>query len=152
MNSKKCYICLHETGNIRLEHDSLCRSMEPADGMVWRTCTCQAARREMCIRDRVIGILPQYRKEVIKDIILWKKSRYFIEEKPTSNKALAQCCLLYTSWWRLRVRCFSAAAIRCWRRMNVWVCLLYTSSWVLSLWWVNALIYKWKWLWLGSVF
>ena len=30
------------------------------------------------------------RKEVIKDIILWKKSRYFIEEKPTSNKALAQ--------------------------------------------------------------
>lgn len=38
----------------------------------------------------VIGILPQYRKEVIKDIILWKKSRYFIEEKPTSNKALAQ--------------------------------------------------------------
>lgn len=31
---KKCYICLHETGNIRLEHDSLCRGMEPADGMV----------------------------------------------------------------------------------------------------------------------
>ena len=39
----------------------------------------------MCIRDRVIGILPQYRKEVIKDIILWKESRYFIEEKPTRD-------------------------------------------------------------------
>ena len=42
----------------------------------------------------VIGILPQYRKEVIKDIILWKESRYFIEEKPTSNKALAQWSIL----------------------------------------------------------
>ena len=30
----RCYICLHETGNIRLEHDSLCRSMEPADEIV----------------------------------------------------------------------------------------------------------------------
>lgn len=37
-----------------------------------------------------MGILPQHRKKVIKDVILWKRSSYLIEEKPTSNKALAQ--------------------------------------------------------------
>lgn len=42
-----------------------------------------------------MGILPQHRKEVIKDIILWRKSKYFREEKPTSNKALAQWAYLH---------------------------------------------------------
>ena len=34
LNEGKVVYLFYETGNIRLEHDSLCRGMEPADGMV----------------------------------------------------------------------------------------------------------------------
>lgn len=42
------------------------------------------------VSGKVTGIQPQYRKRVIRDIIQWQKANYFKEEKPTSNKALAQ--------------------------------------------------------------
>ena len=36
------------------------------------------------------GVRPKHRKDVIKDILSWKEKNFFLEDNPTSIKALAQ--------------------------------------------------------------